>query len=264
MLSRWSDADVFTVAAGMAILSDIGSTFTAFNRAYGRPVLLALLLHGMLLAAVLQTRFSPTTKQTQSEPVLSYLYQPTLPVQAGIPAPMAENTSAPDAMQPGLTNQHQTSALDARQPAATPALAEPLLQQQVETATKGSAELVTAPVRTGLAQRALNRAATTSPDVLQQAATAGYQQQLQAQQQPKITVEKRHQALSSDPARQVVAQLADGRQLIRTKGGCRVADPSKQGFDALMAANAVVPCGDEDDSSTSALLKQALEKHIKR
>src|SRR5690606_38832589 len=113
-----------------------------------------------------------------------------------------------------------------------------------------------------LVQRALNQAATVNPAAIDQAAAASYQQLLQAQQQPKITVEKRHQQLTTDPAGQVFAQLNDGRQLIRVKGGCRMADPGKEGFDALMAANAVVPCGDEEDSS--ALLKQALEKHIKR
>ena len=113
----------------------------------------------------------------------------------------------------------------------------------------------------GLAQRAFNRAATIDPVAIEQAATAGYQQFLQVQQQPKLTVEKRHQSLSQNPAHQVVAQLNDGKQLVRVKGGCRLADPTKQGFDALMAAK-MVPCGDEDDSS--ALLKRALQKHSKR
>ncbi|MDX1678245.1 hypothetical protein [Arsukibacterium sp.] len=43
---------------------------------------------------------------------------------------------------------------------------------------------------------------------------------------------------------------------------CRIADPTQDGFEALMAANPVIPCGDETASST--LLKQALDKHIKR
>lgn len=245
-------------------MSGVIRVLHAFWRAYGRPALLALLLHGMLLAALLQTKFSPTTKLPLSEPVLSYLYQPTPPVQADIaPQPIAENSAVAQAAKTDLTNDLQAAVSDAIKTAATPAVAEPLLQQQVKTSTKGSAELVTPPPRTGLAQRALNRGATVDPAAIEQAAMANYQQQLQAQQQPKITVEKRHQALSTDPAQQVVAQLADGRQLIRTKGGCYIADPSKHGFDALMAAK-LMPCGDEDDRSTSALLKQALEKHIKR
>ena len=234
----------------------------AFWRAYGRPVLLALLLHVILLAALLQTKFSPITKVPLSQPLLTYLYQPTLPVQAdNPPLPIAEHSSAPDANQPAVTYDHQDAVSDAKKTAATPAVAEPLLQQQVETSAKGSADRVTPPARTGLAQRALNRGATIDPAAIEQAATANYQQLLQAQLQPKITVEKRHQALSTDPARQVVAQLGDGRQLIRTKGGCRIADPSKDGFDALLAARPV-PCGDAENSS--ALLQQALEKHIKR
>lgn len=236
----------------------------AFWRAYGRPVLLALLLHVILLAALLQSKISPMTKVPLSEPVLTYLYQPTLPVQADMPPlPIAEHSLAPDAILPGLTNDHQAAVSEAIKTAATPAVAESLLQQQIEMPAQATAELVTPPARTGLAQRALSRAATTSPALLQQAATASYQQQLQARQPAKITVEKRHQALSTDPARQVIAQSADGRQLIRTKGGCRIADPTKDGFDGLMAAK-MVACGDEDDRNTSALLKQALEKHIKR
>jgi hypothetical protein len=43
---------------------------------------------------------------------------------------------------------------------------------------------------------------------------------------------------------------------------CRFAAPSKDGFDALMAASAVVPSGDEENNG--ALLQQALEKHLKR
>lgn len=218
----------------------------------------------MLLAALLHTRFSPVAPPLQSEPVLTYLYQPTLPVQTDIaPQPMAENTLAPDAMQPELTHDDKSTVPAAGQAVAAPATAVQPMQDKAPSPGRQYTELVTPTARPGLAQRALNRGGTIDPAAIEQAATAGYQQQLQAQQQPKITVEKRHQALSTDPARQVVAQLGDGRQLIRTKGGCRVADPSKQGFDALMAAR-MVSCGDEDDHNTSALLQQALEKHIKR
>ena len=104
----------------------------------------------------------------------------------------------------------------------------------------------------GLAQRALSRAATPSARAIEDAATASYQQFLQAQQQPKMTVEKRHQELSADPAQQVV----------RIKEGvCVIGDPALDGFEQLMAAKKV-PCGDE--AKTSDLLKQALEKHLKR
>ncbi len=218
----------------------------------------------MLLAALLDTRFSPVAPPPQPEPVLTYLYQPTLPVQTDIaPQPMAENTLAPDAMQPELTHDDKSTVPAAGQAVATPAAAVQPMQDKTPSPDRQYTEPVTPITRPGLAQRALNRGATVDPAAIEQAAMANYQQQLQAQQQPKITVEKRHQALSTDPARQVVAQLADGRQLIRTKGGCYIADPSKHGFDALMAAK-LMPCGDEDDSSTSALLQQALEKHIKR
>uniref|UniRef100_UPI0040472B35 hypothetical protein n=1 Tax=Rheinheimera sp. TaxID=1869214 RepID=UPI0040472B35 len=245
-------------------MSGVIRVLHAFWRAYGRPALLALLLHAMLLAALLDTRFSPVAPPPQPEPVLTYLYQPTLPVQTDIaPQPMAENTLAPDAMQPELTHDDKSTVPAAGQAVATPAAAVQPMQDKTPSPDRQYTEPVTPITRPGLAQRALNRGGTIDPAAIEQAATANYQQLLQAQQQPKITVEKRHQTLSNEPAQQVVAQLGDGRQLIRTKGGCRVADPSKQGFDALMAAR-MVSCGDEADRSTSALLQQALEKHIKR
>lgn len=154
------------------------------------------------------------------------------------------------------------SAVAEQRPASQPPIdAAPESDMASKQQAQADIRAVAAP-RPGLTQRALNQAATVNPAAVEQAAVASYQQLLQAQQRPKITVEKRHQQLSTDPAQQVFAQLDNGLQLIRTKGGCRFADPSKDGFDALMAANAVVPCGDEENSS--ALLQQALEKHIKR
>lgn len=235
-------------------MSGVIGVLQSFWRAYGRPALLALLLHAMLLAALLNAKFPPMATLPASEPVVSYLYQPPpteLPHQ-----PDAENITQPEATLPVPSNAAPSVTTAPQQAAdevavATPSLpeAEPSLQ-------------VLPSSRLSLAQRALNRAATVSPEAIEQAAVSSYQQLLQVQQQPKITVEKRHQALSADPAGQVFAQLDNGLQLIRVKGGCRFADPAKEGFEALMASSAIVPCGDEDDSS--ALLQQALKKHIKR
>lgn len=223
----------------------------------------------MLLAALINAKFPARVTPTPSEAVLSYLYQPPPPATTELPQlPEDETSTGPEAMSPQLLNT-APSATTAPQQAAdgladttavlpdTPAQPEP----PTPTEPQDAQQAIVVP-RQSLAQRALKQAGTVAPEAIAQAAAASYQQLLQTQQQPKITVEKRYQQLTTDPAGQVFAQLNDGRQLIRVKGGCRMADPGKEGFDALMAANAVVPCGDEEDSS--ALLKQALEKHIKR
>lgn len=230
-------------------------------RAYGRPALLALLLHAVLLAAMLNTAFTPVASPSVAEPVISYLYQPPLPAlqpQPDTPPQLSSETlnTVSDTSVSAMAQAKPQPAADNKPIVAPEPLPAALPVQQTAVA-KPSAS----PGSPGLAQRALNRAASIEPAVVEQAAMAGYQQFLQAEQQPKITVDKRHQQLSRDPAEQVFAQLDNGMQLIRTKDGCRIADPAKNGFDALMALK-TVPCGDEGNSS--ALLKQALEKHLKR
>ncbi|MDP2714126.1 hypothetical protein [Rheinheimera sp.] len=225
-------------------MSGVTTTLKRLLQTYGRAAVPALLLHAVLLAALLQLRFTPAVKPPDVEPVVSYLYQP--PVSTQQAQPQAETGSEPVTpnaepvtAKPSSRSLHAADSKKVEQaPADTPPVPQP-----------------------GLARRSLERAATTTPAAMDQAAAASYQQFLQAQQQTKITVEKRHQQLSKDPAQQVMANLADGRQIIRTKEGCRIADPAKDGFDALMALK-TVPCGDEDNSSD--LLKQALEKHSKR
>lgn len=247
---------------GPLFLSDIRSTFTALSRAYGCPVLLALLLHAVLLAALLQTEFAPLAKPVSEpavfEPIVSYLYQPPRPAPAEIQQPAREDIVTPEVMQSEpakVVSPAVTAEASQRQSAVTP-----LPDRPDKLSTEDTEHTITTP-RQSVAPRAFNRAATVDPVAIEQAAQAAYQQFLQTQQQPKMTVEKRHQQLSRDPALQVVAQLDDGKQLIRIKGGCRIADPTKDGFDGLMAAR-IVPCGDE--AKTSDLLKQALEKHDKR
>lgn len=229
-------------------------------RADAKPLLLALLLHALLILALLTTKIPQRAQAPVSEPVMSYLYQPPPPVYADTAAqPVAETALQPE----------EVNAVPAHSavPVAQTAVSQPDTDAESLPDIAGtqkpvkSAPPMTSP-RQSLVQRALNRASAVEPAQIEQAATTSYQQLMQAQQQPKLTVKKRHQQLDQDPAGQVVATLNNGRQLIRTKGGCRLADPSKEGFEALMAANAVVPCGDEEHSS--ALLKQALEKHVKR
>ena len=249
---------------GQPFLSDIRSTFTALRRAYGRPVLLALLLHTVLLAALLQTEFTPLplAKAPLSEPIVSYLYQPPRPAPAEILQPARENIVTPDVIKSATAKVAQPAVKAEQRPVSLQQSAASVSRDRPDKlSTEDTEHPITTP-RQSLAQRAFNRAATADPVAIEQAAQAAYQQFLQTQQQPKMTVEKRHQELSNDPAQQVVAQLDDGKQLIRIKGGCRIADPAKDGFEALMAANPIVPCGDE--AKTSDLLKQALEKHSKR
>ncbi|GAB2928548.1 hypothetical protein [Rheinheimera gaetbuli] len=245
-------------------MSDIRGALNSFSQTYGRPALLALLLHAVLLAALLQTEFAPLakpplTEPAVSEPIVSYLYQPPKPASAETQPPVTENTVAPEVVQSTPANTVPPAVAVEQRPASQQQSAAAPLP---DSADKRSAEHTATAPRQSLAQRAFNRAATVDPVAIEQAAAANYQQLLKAQQQPKLTVEKRHQELSNDPAQQVVAQLGDGIQLIRIKGGCRIADPTKDGFEALMAANPIVPCGDEE--KTSDLLKQALEKHSKR
>lgn len=249
------------------MLSDILSTVTGGIRAYGRAIVFSALLHALLLAVLFSTEFSPAVKSTPSPAIVSYLYQPPavtkpLPVESA-PEPVAEKPVPLAEQQPPVVNE-----------ASTPITAKGSANTTDNSSTRPAAavnddaraiENTENTTNSSLVQRALNQASfgqSSQQAAMANAASAAYQQLLQAQQQPKITVEKRYQQLSIDPAGQVFAQLNDGRQLIRVKGGCRMADPGKDGFDALMVANAVVPCGDEEDSS--ALLKQALEKHIKR
>ena len=242
-------------------MSGVISALDAFGQAYGRPVLLAVILHAMLLVALINAKFPARVTPTPSEAVPSYLYQPLPAPTKPAQQPEGETITGPEAM-PSPSVNTTPSVTTAQQEADELADATAVLPDTPTPAEPQDALQALVLPRQSLAQRALHKATTVNPAAIEQAAAANYRQLLQAQQRPKITVEKRHQQLSTDPAQQVFAQLDNGLQLIRTKGGCRFADPSKDGFDALMAANAVVPCGDEENSS--ALLQQALEKHIKR
>lgn len=233
-------------------------------RSYGRPALLALLLHVLLLALLSATTFSPAIKPTPSPAIISYLYQP-LPVAAPpvepAPEPAAEKPVPLTEQPPVVTKVHTSDAV--KEPANTTdnSSAKPATVVNNDVKARENTENTES---TSLVQRALNQAGTVSGSqqaAMTNSASAAYQQFLREQQQPRITVEQQYQQLSQDPAKQVIAQLDDGRQLIRSKGGCRIVDPAKDGFEGLMATRAV-PCGDE--VSNSELLKQALEKHRKR
>lgn len=251
-------------------MSGVISAVKRWAADYAGAALLALLLHALLLACLLQLEFTQVPPPKPAAPVVSYLYQPP-PVQAVVaqaesnapePAPAALPSALSVTPELSAAPEPEVAALAGTDNAATQADA--VSEKQPAAAVTSSAAPFSAQPEqnsaAGLAQRALSSAATPSTRAIEDAATASYQQFLQAQQ-PKITVERRHQELSADPAQQVVAELGNGIQLIRIKGGCRIADPAKDGFEQLMAAKKV-PCGDE--AKTSDLLKQALEKHLKR
>lgn len=236
-----------------------------YARSYGVAISLALVLHILLLLALWLTRFSPPAKPVTVTAITSFLYQPipAVKVEDIPPLPADEQTAAQ--LKPDVNSGEVSGSNVATEPAQKAVLPTVVKQAAAEQANaqRTAAEHAIQPQKQpqpGLAERTLNRAATPSSAVMQQAADASYQQFLQSQQQPKAKVHKRYQQLSRDPAGQVLAQLDDGKQLIRTKDGCRIADPAKDGFEGLMATRPV-PCGDE--VSRSALLQQALEKHSK-
>lgn len=251
----------FSNKQGLRFLSGANNTTTDFVRSYGWAISLALLLHFLLLFALWQTKFTPPVKPVTATAITSFLYQP-------VPAAPVQtlNESSPEVQNQQSLQQVKASIVIAEEVSrqGQAAVEEPVIQQNTAAATpveNTAGEEATRSQQTGLAQRAFSRAAAADPSAVERSALASYQQFLQAQQQPKATVDKRHQQLSSDPAGQVLAQLDDSRQLIRTKDGCRIADPTKDGFEGLMATRAV-PCGDK--ASSTELLRQALEKHSKR
>ncbi len=225
-----------------------------FFRLYGRALLFASLLHALVLLALTQVPFKQKRVQVVSEPISSYLYRSVTPEPAEpeLAVPAKLQLSEPSAGQLQATAARPTQAAVKSADSKNKPAPKPTMEAGTSTAVLD--------VEPGIASRALGRAAMADPSAIERSAQASYQQFLQAQQQGKITVEGRYQQ-STDPAGQVLAQLDDGRQIIRTRDGCKIADPTKDGFDGLMATR-TVPCGDK--ASSAELLKQALEKHSKR
>ena len=223
---------------------------------YGNPVLLALLVHALLAAMLVSIKFRAPVQLPLSEPITSFLYQPPPPGQPVVTeqAPEQDKPDRATARESKVTDNTGTAS---PQTALSEMVPEVIVPSQHSVSVSRDRSLTS----NSLTQRALNQVAKPDPAVIDRAVTASYQQFLQKQQQPRLTVDKKHWPISQDPKAQVVAQLDDGRQIIRTREGCRIGDPMLDGFAALMAAKPV-PCGDE--ISTSELLKQALDKHIKR
>lgn len=237
----------------LMILSLNSSPLFSVIRNYALAVMLSLLAHLLFFVAVWCVKYQPVVKITPAVPVISFLYQP-------IPVVLPERSVT--AFEPVVDMADKGDA----------AVLEPEKQAVAEHATEHKTEVdnaqavsetdlpvaVSADKKTGsLADRAFRHAISTDVDM----AYDGYQQLRQQQQYPRMTVDKRFQELNPDPQQQVMMTLDNGMQILRSKEGCRLADPSKDGFDGLMAV-VQVPCGDE--TTTAELLKQSLEKHIRR
>lgn len=262
-------------------LTELYHRLITLRTEYGFAIALAVLLHVLVLLALLQLKPAAAPKRLPQDAVLSYLYQPAVPAPVAgsdansepsvehdfepVPAPKPESEPESEIAQPEVseTAAHSDttlpeSALNAAVPAApTVASEETVVADAQRQPATSATSAVTAQPGPGLASRALQQAGSGTADMAQ----ASYQHYLQQQQPQKLSVAPQHQELSLDPAKQVLTTLDNGLQIVRVKGGCRLADPTKDGFDALMAARRV-SCGDE--AKTSDLLKQALEKHSKR
>jgi hypothetical protein len=232
-------------------LSGVISAVKRWAADYAGAALLALLLHALLLAYLLRLEFTQVPPPKPAAPVVSYLYQPP-PVQAVAAQPESNAPEPAPAALPSALSAEPEPEVAALAGTDNPATqADAVSEKQPAAVVAPSVSQPEQSRAAGLAQRALSRAATPSARAIEDAATASYQQFLQAQQQPKITVERRHQELSADPA----------QHMVRIKDGvCVIGDPALDGFEQLMLAKRV-PCGDKDASS--AILKQALEKHRK-
>ncbi len=227
---------------------------------YGNAVLLAVLLHIVILALLLTSKFSEPAASPVAEPIISFLYQPQPAAKQSPEATLPDNPLT-DEQRIADELIEQTIVRDGSAGSSRPELNPPTITPDVAGHITRSADDQTLVQGKGLAQRALNQVAKPDYAAIDRAASASYQQFLQ-RQQPRLTVDKKHWPVSENPAQQVIAQLDDGPQIVRIrKGVCVVGDPMLDGFEALMAAKKM-PCGDE--IKTSELLKQALDKHIKK
>lgn len=216
------------------------------------PLLLAVLGHAAIGFLLVQQKWQrPLSPIDPPRAIEAYVYQPAPVVtSAEWTAPVAEVKQEVEPEEP-------TVVLESLEEVTASSSADLARQAEVSAATDAGfepsfepAEESLAPVRRGrsdrsgsLMERALQQLQSTD-DV---ASTHRAEQQRRLAE-PKITVERRFQQRPSEPAKQLVAQLSDGTQIIRTKNGCRLADPGKDGFEGLMAARRI-PCGDEEDAS---------------
>ncbi|MEN3159004.1 hypothetical protein ABC502_11530 [Alkalimonas sp. NCh-2] len=210
------------------------------------PLLLAVLVHAAIGLLLVQHSWQrPVTTLESPRAIEAYFYQP--PVVA-----VAEPAISHDEPEPATPEELAAALQVVEEAAAMP----PLPNETAADAGVSTAEVPEPSLETAQGNQAVGRAFAQSRGslmdrALQQLqntddlASAHRAQQIQRHAQPSITVEKRYQ------------EIQDGSQPIRNARGCLTSDPSKDGFDALMAAK-YVPCGDE--ISAAQQLQEILQR----
>ena len=234
-------------------MQQLKSLYYQYRLAVGCSILLHLLVI-MLLSTV---RFGAASKKPTVTivPITTFIYQPPL--------------------SPSLPDVKENSDSPAREAAATIQVIQPVEPVKAKPAAEATADTAVANIllpgtaSTDVAVSAAKQPTASVDERVQQTllrqqpdlAALSYQQFLQQQRQPNQQNSQLQRGISVNPAQQVQATLDDGRQILRSKDGCRLVDPAKDGFEGMMAIRSV-PCGDE--ITTADLLEQALQKHRKR
>jgi len=247
-----------------------------WHRGYLQPVSLALLIHLLFFALLLQPR--PTLPPPAVEPVFSYLYTPPKPAAPPVVAPDVPVVPvAPVLTEPLLPELPQTKT--PAEPQADLLKPDAIIEPMAEIAT-AQPELPTATdavtntdtvIHTGTASSKVH--ATTQPasssiaerafsSVAQQysAPAADYASWAQQQRQPRATVAKQYQQAGKDPAQAVLFTYTDGQQLVKSGDRCLIVDPALSGFEQLIKAKGA-PCKESDDA---ILFRETMNKWLKR
>ncbi|MEE2025467.1 hypothetical protein [Alkalimonas mucilaginosa] len=217
------------------------------------PLLLAIAGHGLLLLLLnLQTWQRPVEPEVMSAAIEAYFYQAPTKVELEPVAPNQEPLLAKELVadaielmaEPEAVNKEAVLPATSTEPALIADVDMVVIADKREGAERPVVESTALPSGTNqrgsLMDRALRHVQPTD-----ELASAHRAQQIQRHAQPSITVEKRYQ------------EIQDGSQPIRNARGCLTSDPSKDGFDALMAAK-YVPCGDE--ISAAQQLQEILQR----
>lgn len=236
-----------------------------WHRGYLLPVGWAILIHLVFFALLL--RPLPVSPPPVVEPVSSYLYTPPKPVVPAEPlltevfevvlpaeldktkvatqaAPITRSPIEEEASSAATGNTEQYEVLN-----------DTLTAEQASVdadARLVSKDAVTSSTAVSLAERALS-------GIAQQYSTpvADYAGWAQRQQQPRLTVAKEHQQLSSDVEN---AARGVGTQMVKLGDRCLIVDPALSGFEQLMEAKGV-PCKESDDA---VLFRQVMSKWLDR
>lgn len=236
-----------------------------WHRGYLLPVGWAILIHLVFFALLL--RPLPVSPPPVVEPVSSYLYTPPKPVVPAEPL-LTEVVAVVLPAAPDETKVATQAAPITRSPIEEEVLSratgnteqyevlnDTLTAEQASVdadARLVSKDAVTSSTAVSLAERALS-------GIAQQYSTpvADYAGWAQRQQQPRLTVAKEHQQLSSDVEN---AARGVGTQMVKLGDRCLIVDPALSGFEQLMEAKGV-PCKESDDA---VLFRQVMSKWLDR